>query len=170
AVHLHGLPCDMTVLRALADRHGLLLVEDAAQAHGAMYRGRRTGSLGDVACFSLNPSKNLPTCGEGGMVTTSDAGLHRQVVRYRQFGEDIDGRRRYVSQVLAGNAKISAIEAAFAHSQLRRLPETHEARARNVTQLLKRLAELPGLVVPRTPEDRIHPWHISRLRIEPAAR
>jgi perosamine synthetase len=169
AVHLHGLPCDMTALRALADRHGLLLVEDAAQAHGATYRGRRTGSLGDVACFSLNPSKNLPTCGEGGMVTTSDAGLHRQVVRYRQFGEDIEGRRRYISRVIAGNAKISAIEAAFAHSQLQRLPEAHEARCRNVTQLLKRLAELPGLVVPHTPEDRTHAWHIIRLRIDPAA-
>ncbi len=169
AVHLHGLPCDMAALRALADRHGLVVIEDAAQSHGATYRGRPTGSLGDVAAFSLNPSKNLPTCGEGGLVTTDDADLHGRVLRYRQFGEDIDGPRRYVSELLAGNAKLSAIEAAFAHSQLRRLPAAHQARGRTVTALLSRLAELPGLVVPSTPDDRTHAWHILRLRVDPTA-
>ncbi|GAA3463926.1 DegT/DnrJ/EryC1/StrS family aminotransferase [Saccharothrix longispora] len=170
AVHLHGLPADMTALRALADRHGLLLVEDAAQSHGATYRGRRTGTLGDVATFSLNVVKNLPTCGEGGLITTADAELHRKVVLHRQFGEDLTRRERdYVSRVLAGNAKLSAVQAAFARSQLARLAEYDEARQRNVGALLARLADLPGLVPPVVPEDRTHAWHILRFRFDPVA-
>jgi dTDP-4-amino-4,6-dideoxygalactose transaminase len=170
-VHLHGLPADMTALRALADRHGLLLVEDAAQSHGATYRGRRTGTLGDIAAFSLNVVKNLPTCGEGGLVTTADAELHRKVVLHRQFGEDLRGgqERDYISRVLAGNAKLSAIQAAFTRAQLARLPEYDAARHRNVTAMLAALADRPGLVLPVVPDDRTHAWHIVRLRFDPVA-
>lgn len=170
AVHLHGLPCDMAELRALATRRGLLLVEDAAQAHAATYRGRMTGGLGDVAAFSLNPSKNLPTCGEGGLITTDDQALHEQAVRYRQFGEDITaGPRRYLSRFLAGNAKLSSIEAAFARCQLDRLADRHAERDKNVTAFLDRLSALPGVTVPSCPTDRTHAWHILRLRFSPAA-
>ncbi|MEV4070019.1 DegT/DnrJ/EryC1/StrS family aminotransferase [Nonomuraea fuscirosea] len=171
AVHLHGLPCEMDALRALAAERGLVLIEDAAQAHGATYRGRRTGALGDVATFSLNVVKNLPTCGEGGLVTTGDADLHRRLLRYRQFGEDLQGRRRrdYLSHVLAGNAKISAVQAAFTRCQLARLEEYRRARERNVESLLGRLRELPGFVPPSCPPDRTHAWHIIRFRLDPAA-
>ncbi|MGW4926781.1 DegT/DnrJ/EryC1/StrS family aminotransferase [Streptomyces parvulus] len=166
AVHLHGLPCDMAELRELADRHGLLLIEDAAQAHAAEYRGRRTGALGDVAAFSLNVVKNLPTCGEGGLVTTDDPDLYARLLRHRQFGEDLEGRdkRDYISHELAGNAKLSAVQAAFTRCQLGRLEEYHQARDRNVRALLDRLGALPGLRVPHCPDDRTHAWHILRFR------
>jgi perosamine synthetase len=171
AVHLHGLPCDMTELRALADRHGLLLIEDASQAHAATYQGRTTGSLGTAAAFSLNVVKNLPTCGEGGLVTTGDAELHGRLLRYRQFGEDLQGRRvrDYTSHLLAGNAKLSAVQAAFTRAQLARLPAYHAARDRNVRRLLDRLDPLPGILVPSCPPDRTHAWHMIRLRFDPEA-
>jgi dTDP-4-amino-4,6-dideoxygalactose transaminase len=168
-VHLHGLPCDMDELRALARRHELLLVEDAAQAHGARYRGRTVGALGDIATFSLNASKNLPTCGEGGLVTTASAELHEAVVLRRQFGEDMRGERSYLSTVLAGNEKLSAIQAAFTRCQLSRLASWDAARNQNVAALLARLGALPGLRVPSCPPDRTHAWHILRFRFDPAA-
>ena len=171
AVHLHGLPCDMAVLRDLAGRQGLLLVEDAAQAHGARYLGRRAGALADVAAFSLNASKNLPTCGEGGLVTTDDPELAARLLRYRQFGEDLSGggSRNYLSHVLAGNAKLGAVQAAFTRCQLDRLADYDAARDRVVRGLLARLAALPGLIVPHCPPDRTHAWHMLRLRFDPAA-
>lgn len=169
AVHLHGLPCDMAPLRELARQRDLVLVEDAAQAHGASYRGTRTGALGDVAAFSLNAVKNLPTCGEGGLVTTDDEDIHRKVVRHRQFGEDMSTPRDYLSHVLAGNAKLSAVQAAFARCQLDVFPARQAARERNVREFLARLAELPGLVVPSCPDDRTHAWHMLRLRFDPVA-
>ncbi|MEV4603164.1 DegT/DnrJ/EryC1/StrS family aminotransferase [Amycolatopsis sp. NPDC049253] len=171
AVHLHGVPCDLTRLSDLAERHDLHLIEDAAQAHGATHLGRRVGSIGDINASSLNVTKNLPTCGEGGLVTTDSDELHEQVVLRRQFGESLEaGRERdYLSRVLAGNLKLSAVQAAFARSQLERLPEYDAARARNVEAFLARLAELPGVVVPTCPPDRTHAWHILRMRLDPEA-
>ncbi len=171
AVHLHGLPCDMAALRTLAGRHGLLLIEDAAQSHAAEYQGQRTGTLGDVAAFSLNVVKNLPTCGEGGLLTTDDEHLHRRALRHRQFGERLDGRakRDYVSHELAGNEKLSAVQAAFARCQLDRLDDYHAARDRNVRALLGRLGKLPGMLVPQCPDDRTHAWHILRFRFDAEA-
>ncbi len=171
AVHLHGLPCDMTAIRALAERHGLYVVEDAAQAQGATYRGRRTASLGDINAVSLNVVKNLPTCGEGGLVSTDDGALHERVVLHRQFGEELSpGRDRdYLSRVLAGNEKLSAVQAAFTRCQLQRLDADSAARDRVVRRFLHRLDALPGLTVPTCPEDRTHAWHIVRLRFDPAA-
>ncbi|MFI5496373.1 DegT/DnrJ/EryC1/StrS family aminotransferase [Actinoplanes sp. NPDC051859] len=170
-VHLHGLPADMAALRAVADRHGLALIEDAAQAQGATYRGRRAGALADIAATSLNVVKNLPTCGEGGLVTTDDDTLFERVVLRRQFGEDLraGAERDYLSRVLAGNAKLSAVQAAFTRAQLARLPEYAAARNANVTAFLDRLAALPGIGVPMCPPDRTHAWHIVRLRFDPAA-
>jgi len=170
AVHLHGLPCDMAELRALADRHGLLLIEDAAQAHGATYRGRRAGALGDLATFSLNPSKNLPTCGEGGMVTTGDAALHERVILHRQFGEKltVPAARDYLSRVVAGNEKLGALEAAFTRGQLARFADESTLRNTNVTTFLDLLTDLPGLRPPACPPGRTHAWHILRFGIDPA--
>jgi dTDP-4-amino-4,6-dideoxygalactose transaminase len=166
AVHLHGLPCDMAELEGLAGRRRLLLVEDAAQAHGASYRGRYVGTLGQVAAFSLNASKNLPTCGEGGLVTTQDPAMRERVLLHRQFGEDLSGDREYLSRVLAGNEKLSTVNAAFARCQLRLFPERQQAREANVRALLGRLSVLPGLIVPHCPADRTHAWHMLRLRFD----
>lgn len=167
-VHLHGLPADLGSLQAIAVARGLPIVEDAAQAHGARCRDTATGALGTLGCFSLHPSKNLPTCGEGGLVTTDSASLHQAALALRNFGERPLARARsYVAHRPAGNARLSPLQAAFTRSQLDRLPGYAKAREQAVTGLLDRLGRLAGLRVPVVPADRTHVWHIIRLRIVP---
>jgi dTDP-4-amino-4,6-dideoxygalactose transaminase len=170
-VHLHGLPADMDEINAIAARHDLAVVEDAAQAHGALYRGRSVGSIGTINSFSLNVSKNLATCGEGGLINTDDDVLHARALMGRQFGELIPtrGERSYVAHTLGWNHKPGAIQAAFTRSQLTRFELDNKNRDANVRALLARLAPLPGLIIPTVPEDRTHAWHILRFRVDPAA-
>lgn len=170
-VHLHGLPAEMEEIMALARRHKLAVIEDAAQAHGAIYRGRKVGTIGDIATFSLNVSKNLPTCGEGGLVTTNSRELYEKVMMLRQFGEIIDDKteRTYVHHILGWNQKLSSIQAAFTRSQLARYDEAQAKRDENVRTLLNAIEPLPGVTVPSAPEDRTHAWHILRFRFDPAA-
>jgi perosamine synthetase len=168
AVHLHGLPADMDALGALAARHGLAIVEDAAQAHGATLHGRPAGGLGVLGAFSIQVTKNLPTCGEGGLVTTDDARLAERVRQARQFGEviDPDRPRDYLCHRLGWNAKLNPVQAAFASSQLQRFDEYEKLRQTNIPPLLERLAALPGIQVPSVPPDRTHAWHVLRLRFD----
>ncbi|MFF9120642.1 DegT/DnrJ/EryC1/StrS family aminotransferase [Streptomyces massasporeus] len=170
-VHLHGLPADMDEILALTRPLGIPVVEDAAQAHGATYRGARVGSLGLVNSFSLNVSKNLATCGEGGLVNTDDPDVHRRALALRQFGEVIesDKPRQYVSHTMGWNHKPSAPQCAFTRSQLSRFPDEAAARDANVRTFLARLRDLPGLLVPSAPDDRTHAWHILRFRLAPEA-
>jgi dTDP-4-amino-4,6-dideoxygalactose transaminase len=170
-VHLHGAPADMDRILDIARRHGLAVVEDAAQAPGATYRGRPVGGLGHAGAFSLQATKNIPTCGEGGLVVTDDAATAEAVRRGRQFGEVIEsGRDRdYISYGLGWNHKMSAIQAAFTLSQLTRFEEYERARQENIARFLARLAALPGLRVPTALPDTTHVWHILRFRFDPAA-
>jgi dTDP-4-amino-4,6-dideoxygalactose transaminase len=170
-VHLHGLPADVEEIRALARRHRLRVIEDAAQAHGATYRGRPVGALSDVGAFSLHCSKNLPTCGEGGLVTTDDPEIYRSATMLRQFGH-VYGKgkpRLYVSELFGFNYKPNPIQAAFARSQLARFHDYQAIREGNVRRFLAALSELPGVVCPQVPEDRTHVWHILRFRFDPEA-
>jgi dTDP-4-amino-4,6-dideoxygalactose transaminase len=170
-VHFHGLPADMYEIRALARKYNLFVIEDAAQAHGASYRGEMTGSLGDIAGFSLHVQKNLPTCGEGGLITMNDPALYEKTMMLRQFGEVIKDheQRAYVSQIMGWNYKLNSIQAAFTRSQFLRFRDYEAMRQRNVAAFLKSLAELPGVICPTTPRDRTHAWHILRFRFDPAA-
>ncbi|MFJ8937555.1 DegT/DnrJ/EryC1/StrS family aminotransferase [Streptomyces sp. NPDC102365] len=170
-VHLHGLPAELDEITAIAARHGVTVVEDAAQAHGARYRGRPVGSIGAVNAFSLNVSKNLATCGEGGLITTDDTDVATRATMLRQFGELIPagGERSYVAHLLGWNCKPNAVQAAFTRSRLARLPAETAVREENVRRLLGRLAACPGFLVPEVPRDRTHAWHILRIRVSPAA-
>jgi perosamine synthetase len=170
-VHLHGQVADMDAIGKIASRHGLAVVEDAAQAQGARYHGREAGSLGDMAAFSLQVTKNLPTCGEGGLITTDDPRLANYARMSRQFGEVIEpGKdRAYISYHLGWNAKLSAVQAAFTLSQLDRFDADASARHESVTAFLDRLSALPGVRVPAVRQDTVHAWHILRLRFDPAA-
>ncbi|MFB9556562.1 DegT/DnrJ/EryC1/StrS family aminotransferase [Streptomyces roseoviridis] len=170
-VHLHGAPADMDRITAIARRHGLAVVEDAAQAPGATHRGRPVGSLGDAGAFSLQATKNIPTCGEGGLLVTGSAELAEAVRKGRQFGEVIEaGRDRdYISYGLGWNHKMNALQAAFTDAQLARFDDYERARQRNVAEFLGRLAELPGLRVPTALPGTTHAWHILRFRFDAAA-
>lgn len=170
-VHLHGAPADMDRILDIARRHGLAVIEDAAQAPGATYRGRPVGGLGDAGAFSLQATKNIPTCGEGGLLVTGDAELAATVRRGRQFGEVIEAgqERDYVSYGLGWNHKMNALQAAFTSAQLARFDDYEHARQRNITRFLARLDELPGLRVPVAAPGTTHAWHILRFRFDPAA-
>ncbi|TCO55596.1 DegT/DnrJ/EryC1/StrS family aminotransferase [Actinocrispum wychmicini] len=170
-VHLHGHPADMDPLLDIAHRHGLAVLEDAAQAHGATYHGRPVGGIGAMGAFSLQVTKNLPTCGEGGLLTTDDADLAGKARMAREFGEVIEpGRDRdYISYRLGWNHKLSSVQAAFTTSQLDRFDGYQAARERNVTTFLDRLSELPGLTVPTVADGSTHAWHILRFRFDPDA-
>lgn len=124
-VHLYGMPCDMDAINDIATRYGLIVVEDAAEAHGATYNGQRVGSLGDVATFSFYGNKIL-TSGEGGMVVTNDRGMADRARHYGGQGMSVD--RRYYHDVVGYNYRITNIEAAIALAQLEKYPELAERR------------------------------------------
>jgi perosamine synthetase len=154
-VHLYGLMADMDPLVEIAERRGLAIVEDAAQAHGATYRGRRAGGFGP-AMFSLYATKNLMT-GEGGFATTDDDGLADRLRLYRNHGM----RVRYHHDVLGTNFKPTDLAAALGLAQLARLDERTEQRRRNAARLSEGLA---GYRVPGVPAGREHVWHQYTLR------
>jgi perosamine synthetase len=144
-VHTYGHPVDMEPLRALADRHGLFLVEDAAQAHGALYRGRPVGSLGDAATFSFYGNKIVST-GEGGMVTTNDGRLAGIVRRLRDHAFSDD--RHFWHTYLGYNYRMTNLQAAVGLAQVERLGELVAARRENRQRYEARLRGVPGLTLP----------------------
>jgi perosamine synthetase len=154
-VHLYGLMADMDPLVAIAERHGIRIVEDAAQAHGATYRGRRAGQFGP-AMFSLYAKKNLMT-GEGGFATTDDDGLADRIRLYRNHGM----RVRYHHESLGTNLKPTDLAAALGLAQLARLDERTEQRRRNAARLTEGLR---GYLTPRVPEGLEHVWHQYTMR------
>jgi perosamine synthetase len=166
-VHLHGLPCDMDSIQQIADRHGLLVIEDAAQAPGATYKQKKVGSLGHTAGFSLQQTKNL--CGgDGGLFVTNDEHAYQTAARLRLFGEDAESagkERPYFSHGLGFNYRDHELSAALARSQLRRLDHYNESAQSNAHLLTERLFDVPGLVTPRVPDDRDSVFYLYRLRL-----
>ncbi len=145
AVHLYGHPADMDALRAIADKYNLLLLEDAAEAHGARYKGRRVGSLGDAAIFSFYGNKIITT-GEGGIIVT-----HNQAWAERAFFLENQGRYNdnpYFHPELAFNYRMTNIQAAIGLAQLERIDQLIEIRQRNAAHYNRRLAEVVGLTLP----------------------
>jgi perosamine synthetase len=170
-VHVHGLPADMDEVNAIARRHGLAVVEDAAQAHGATYRGARTGTLGDSAAFSLNGSKNL-SAGEGGLFVTNSGDALRTARRLAIFGEDVPrippGRyRAYRSHMVGWNYRGHELTAALARSQLTRLDRFNRTAQRNAALLNAALAAHPGLQAPHVPDDRSCVFYRYRAVLDP---
>jgi perosamine synthetase len=160
-VDIYGHPSDIPALREIADRHGLVLIEDACQAHGAAIGGRKAGGLGVSATFSFYPTKNMTTA-EGGMVTTDDAGVASQVASTRQHG----AAHRYHHEVLGYNFRMTDIAAAIGREQLKKLDRFNEVRRKNATILDEGLAGTPGLVLPRERPGYRHVYHQYTVRVE----
>jgi dTDP-4-amino-4,6-dideoxygalactose transaminase len=179
-VHMHGCAADMGALLDLVRRRGLLLVEDAAQAHGASWEGRPVGAIGAAGGFSLQSSKNLPA-GEGGLMVTNDDALAEQAGAVRNFGQDLsrseaaeydptrplDGGRALDSRRLGSMYRGNEMMAAFARAQLARLRERTETCQRNAERLSRALVELPGVTPPRTPPGRTSVHHKFRVHLDP---
>lgn len=155
-VHLYGQACDLKPLLQISDRHGLVLIEDAAQAHGAKYQGRRVGSFGRMACFSFYPGKNLGAFGEAGAVVTDDAALAARVRRLRDHAQD--GRHHHVE--IGYNARMEGIQGAVLDVKLRHLDDWNAARRQNAARLNQLLSEVPNLRLPTAVAPDGHVWHL----------
>ena len=160
AVHLYGLAAEMDELAAIAEENDLLLIEDAAQAHGAEYHGTRVGSLGDVACFSFYPTKNMTT-GEGGMITTDRDEVAERAKRFVNHGRTDD----YQHAEVGHNFRMTSIAAAIGRGQLERLPNLTESRRQNAEMLSEKLLKIP-VQVPHEPKNRKHVYHQYTIRTE----
>ncbi|WP_332856265.1 DegT/DnrJ/EryC1/StrS family aminotransferase [Duganella sp. S19_KUP01_CR8] len=159
-VHLYGQTADMDPLQALAAKHGLKLIEDAAQAHGALYRGRVAGQLGDAAAFSFYPGKNLGALGDGGAVTTSDDDLADQIRTLRNYGSKV----KYYNEVPGYNSRLDELQAALLSVKLPKL-DGDNAKRRAIAAIYQReLAGLPGLALPHVPEWAEPVWHVYVVR------
>jgi dTDP-4-amino-4,6-dideoxygalactose transaminase len=161
-VHLYGRLAAPAEIAELARRHGLAMVEDAAQAHGAASAGRRAGSFGRAGCFSFYPAKNLGACGDGGAVVTGDAELAERLRRSRNYGQA--EKNRHVA--LGVNSRLDSLQAAILRLKLRRLDAWNEARRRAAETYDRLLAEVPGVEAPPpTPERTAHVYHLYVVRV-----
>lgn len=156
AVHLYGQPADMEPLIAICRKHNLRLIEDAAQAHGARYKGRRVGGLGDAAGFSFYPGKNLGALGDGGAVTTNDDTLAEKLLVLRNYGSRI----KYHNEVKGYNSRLDELQAAFLRVKLADLDIQNERRNRIAQQYLTGLAGINGLKLPFVPDWADPVWHL----------
>jgi dTDP-3-amino-3,4,6-trideoxy-alpha-D-glucose transaminase len=161
-VHLYGEPADMEAIMALADRHGLKVVEDVAQAQGARWRGRRTGALGHAGAHSFFPTKNLGATGDAGAVTTDDAVLAERLRVLRNYGS----RVKYVNIERGFNSRLDEMQAAFLRVKLPRLDTWNDRRRVLAARYSDRLRDVPGLALPRPPQWAEPVWHLYVVRTD----
>jgi len=162
-VHLYGLPVDLDPLKKVARERGVALIEDAAQAHGAEYKGSRIGSIGDMSCFSFYAGKNMTT-GEGGMITTNDDDYSERLRMLRSHGE----QRPYWPVSVGNNYRMTEVLAAVGAAQLRKLPSFLERRRKNAQFLGEKVNMLGKVAPPKEPEGRKHAWYLFTLRLRGA--
>ena len=160
-VHLYGQPADMDPIMEIARRHGLVVIEDAAQAHGAKYKGRAAGSIGDIACFSFYPAKNLGAYGEGGAVTTNNAEYARTIRSLRDWGQD----RKYHHVLRGYNYRMEGFQGAILRVKLRHLERWTEARRAIAGKYHQLLADCDVELPVEMPWAR-HVYHVYTLRVD----
>jgi dTDP-4-amino-4,6-dideoxygalactose transaminase len=159
-VHLYGQPADMDPILSIARRHGLKVIEDNAQAQGARYKGRRTGSLGDATGNSFYPGKNLGAFGDAGAVTTNDASLADRVRLLRNYGSP----KKYYNEVKGYNSRLDELQAAFLRVKLAKLDDWNERRRVVAARYLAELNGASGLTLPWVPEWAEPAWHLFVVR------
>ena len=162
AVHLYGLACDMDPILDFARAHDLRVIEDNAQSIGASYKGRRTGSMGDAACMSFYPTKNLGAYGDAGMVVTNSGETAARLKSLRNHGQST----KYVSSEPGWNSRLDEIQAAILRVKLRHLPEWQRARQAHAAAYTKLLLGIPGVAPPFVPEGYEHVFHQYTIRVE----
>jgi dTDP-4-amino-4,6-dideoxygalactose transaminase len=158
-VHLYGQPAEMDAINEIARQNGLKVIEDAAQAHGTRYKGRRTGGLGDASGWSFYPGKNLGAMGDAGAVTTDDEQLAEKVRILRNYGS----RAKYYNEVKGYNSRLDPLQAAFLRVKLKYLEQWNERRCLVAEQYKNALADIPGITIPYFPPEAHHAWHIFAI-------
>jgi dTDP-4-amino-4,6-dideoxygalactose transaminase len=158
-VHLYGHPAEMNSILEIANQYGLLVIEDACQAHGAMYGGKRTGSFGALGCFSFYPTKNLGGYGDGGMVVTNHLRFYEKLRLLRCYGE----KRKYEHRIKGGNSRLDELQAAVLRVKLKYLDQWNEERREKASRFSARLASL-GIVCPLERKGSRHVYHLYVVR------
>ena len=174
-VHLAGWPCDMDPIMALANEHGLKVIEDCAQAHGAYYKGRPVGSIGHIGAWSFCQDKIMTTGGEGGMVTTNDRQLWADMWAYKDHGkswEAVYEREhapgfRWLHESFGTNWRMLEVQAVIGRIQLRRMQDWHRARLDNAKAIWTAARQLPALRVPDLPDDEVHAAYKCYVFVRP---
>ncbi len=159
-VHLYGQPAEMDVINEIAQKHNLRVIEDAAQAHGARYKGKRTGNLGDAAGFSFYPGKNLGAFGDAGAITTNDDELADSVKVLRNYGS----RVKYYNEVKGYNSRLDPLQAAFLRVKLKYLDEWNNRRVFIAQNYLKALSDTTKIKLPRVSDGAESVWHLFIVR------
>jgi dTDP-4-amino-4,6-dideoxygalactose transaminase len=159
-VHLYGQAVDIDPINALAERYGLKVIEDCAQAHGALYKGCKAGSLADAAGFSFYPGKNLGAIGDGGAVTTNDSELADRIQVLRNYGS----RVKYNNELIGYNSRLDELQAAFLRVKLKKLDEWNERRKLVAAEYLKEMNLIEGIILPFAPDWADPVWHLFVIR------
>ena len=162
AVHLFGLSADMEPILAVAEKHGIPVIEDNAQSFGGTYKGRKTGSMGRLGCLSFYPSKNLGAYGDAGMIVTSDEKLAVRLRSLRNHGQT----GQYLSTERGWNSRMDELQAAILRVKLRHMAEWTAARKSHARLYNSLLADVPGIALPRVPPGREHVYYLYTLRVE----
>ncbi|MGQ9808418.1 MAG: DegT/DnrJ/EryC1/StrS family aminotransferase [Armatimonadota bacterium] len=168
AVHIGGMPCDMDAILQVAERHGLFVIEDCAQAHGAEWAGQRVGSIGHVGAFSFQSSKNM-TAGEGGMIVTNERDIFEKCWSIHNVGR-IPGGRWYEHRNIGSNYRMTEWQAAVLLAQLPRVPAQMKRREENAAYLAEKLNQVPGVSCQaRLKPVTSHAWHLFIFKVDPKA-
>ncbi|NPV05200.1 MAG: DegT/DnrJ/EryC1/StrS aminotransferase family protein [Syntrophaceae bacterium] len=174
-VHLAGMPCDMDPILKLAAEKGLFIIEDCAQAHGARYKGRPVGAIGDLGAWSFCQDKIITTGGEGGMLTTNRREWWEKAWSYKDHGKSWEAVYRqqhppgfrWLHETIGTNWRLTEMQAAIGRIQLKRMPEWHAVRTRHAEVIRAAARALPALRVPALPEDTVHAWYKCYLFVRP---
>jgi dTDP-4-amino-4,6-dideoxygalactose transaminase len=151
-VHIYGQPANMDEIIAIARKHGIKIVEDAAQAHGSRYKGKRAGSMGDVACFSFYPTKSLGACGDAGMIVTNNKDIYEKALMLRDYGR----QGRYEHKIKGTNSRLDTLQAVVLNAKLKHLDQWNEMRAKSAAVYSELLKPFKNVVTPVTKEGRTH--------------
>src|SRR5881394_2658112 len=161
-VHLFGQPADMDPILDFARAHGLFVIEDAAQAHGAEYKGLKAGTMGDAGCFSFYPGKNLGAFGEAGAVVTNDPELRKQIQMLRDHGQS----QKYYHALMGWNCRMDGIQAAVLSIKLRHLYEANSLRRKHALQYNDALAGIDAVLTPSEAKYAKHVYHVYAIRVQ----
>merc|ERR1719428_1554437 len=161
-VHLYGHCADMDKILEIAKKHKLYVIEDASQAHGALYKGKRAGSMGDVGCFSLYPGKNLGAYGDAGVLVTDNEELCTKITWWRSWG----AMKKYHHELKGGNSRLDTIQAAVCDVKLKYLDGWNAKRRKIADDYTEKLQGVGDLVTPKTPPETTPVWHQYVVRTE----
>ncbi|MCB9771390.1 MAG: DegT/DnrJ/EryC1/StrS family aminotransferase [Candidatus Omnitrophica bacterium] len=161
-VHIYGQSANMDEILAIAKEHQLKVIEDAAQAHGARFNGKRIGSLGDVSCFSFYPTKALGAFGDGGMIVTSDEKIYKNSLMLRDYGRE----GRYEHKIKGYNSRLDTVQAVILSAKLKRLDQWNEMRAKMAEYYQEELKGVQGITSPMAKSDRTHVYQTYAIRVK----